>query len=69
MAYSASESAFVAILFTKLTRWDGERARRYAGCDGKRTTTERGPRREAGYDGARTEVELGAKALSHATPH
>ena len=26
MAYSAFENAFVAILFTKLTRWDGKRA-------------------------------------------
>ena len=50
MAYSAFESAFVAILFTKLTRWGGKRA------------MERGPRWAAGYDGARTEVELGVKA-------
>ena len=56
MAYSAFESAFVAILFTKTTSWDGERTRRRTGCDGERTTTERGPRREAGYDGARTEA-------------
>ena len=62
MAYSAFESAFVAILFTKTTSWDGERARRCTGCDGKRTTTERGPRREAGYDGAQAAMGLSVKA-------
>ena len=34
MAYSAFESAFVAILFTKTTSWDGERTRRCTGRDG-----------------------------------
>ena len=79
MAYSAFESAFVAILFTKLTRWGGERTRRCTSCDGERTTTKRGPKREArvrwgygrgGATGAverELEVELGVKALSHAS--
>ena len=56
MAYSAFENAFVAILFTKLTRWGGKRARRGVGA------MERGPRWAASYNGARTEVELGVKA-------
>ena len=58
MAYSAFESAFVAILFIKTTSWDGERARRGVGA------MERGPRWAASYNGA-ADYEAPPALLDH----